>query len=192
MIIVCCITLNILLVSGNVITFFSLQTLIFYKIQFHTCTARDLKKAQNFLNKSNFKEHFLFFCFFKLNVSCTIFIYEDSSIINTCFLCIFQKDPLSVTKSTSPHLHKPGETANLKCSHSIPSYNRILWYRQSQNRQLQFLGHMIGDTGYSETGLDVKIEGSANKDQTATLTILGLSLNSSAVYFCAARLHSAA
>ena len=43
-------------------------------------------------------------------------------------------------------------------------------------------------TGAEET---VKIEGNANKDKNCTLTIEGLTLNSSAVYFCAARLHSA-
>ena len=42
-----------------------------------------------------------------------------------------------------------------------------------------------------EDGAGVKIEGSAKKDENCTLTIEGLTLNSSAVYFCAARLHSA-
>ena len=42
-----------------------------------------------------------------------------------------------------------------------------------------------------ETGVNVKIEERADKDEICTLTIEELSLNSSAVYFCAAQLHSA-
>ncbi|XP_071375782.1 M1-specific T cell receptor beta chain-like [Centroberyx affinis] len=82
--------------------------------------------------------------------------------------------------------NKPGETAKLNCSHSIQNYNRILWYKQSKNRQMQLLGYMLRNNGYPETGMSVKMDGSANKDETSTLTIEGLRLNSSAVYFCAA------
>uniref|UniRef100_A0A8C4FC41 Ig-like domain-containing protein n=1 Tax=Dicentrarchus labrax TaxID=13489 RepID=A0A8C4FC41_DICLA len=84
----------------------------------------------------------------------------------------------------------PGGTAEINCSHSIQSYDRILWYKQTE-RQLQFLGYLYFNNGYPETGVKVKIAGSANKDQNCTLTIEELQLNSSAVYFCAARLHSA-
>ncbi|XP_050925338.1 uncharacterized protein LOC127142195 [Lates calcarifer] len=79
---------------------------------------------------------------------------------------------------------KPGGTAKIYCSHSIDSYDRILWYKQLKNKQLQFLGYMLGKDGYPEKGVDVKIEGDANKGQNCTLTIEGLSLSSSAVYFC--------
>ncbi|KAF1374492.1 hypothetical protein PFLUV_G00229660 [Perca fluviatilis] len=82
--------------------------------------------------------------------------------------------------------NKPKEMAKINCSHSIDSYNQILWYKQS-NRQLQFLGYMFSTSGNPEAGLGVKIEGSAEKDQNCTLTIEELSLSSSAVYFCAAR-----
>ncbi|KAK2892166.1 hypothetical protein Q8A73_017831 [Channa argus] len=82
-----------------------------------------------------------------------------------------------------------GESAKINCSHTISSYNRIYWYKQS-NRQLQFLGYMYLSNGYPEDGLTVKMAGSANKDEICTLTIEGLSLNSSAVYFCAASRHS--
>uniref|UniRef100_A0A3B4XB91 Ig-like domain-containing protein n=1 Tax=Seriola lalandi dorsalis TaxID=1841481 RepID=A0A3B4XB91_SERLL len=79
---------------------------------------------------------------------------------------------------------KSGEEATIKCLHSIQSYDRILWYKQLKNRQLQLLGYMELTIAYPEPGLDVKIDGSADKDQNCTLTIERL--NSSAVYFCAA------
>uniref|UniRef100_A0A667Z0U6 Ig-like domain-containing protein n=1 Tax=Myripristis murdjan TaxID=586833 RepID=A0A667Z0U6_9TELE len=88
---------------------------------------------------------------------------------------------------------KPGETAQLNCSHNIPSYDRILWYRQSENQQIQLLGYMIlHGSPNLEPGVTVQMGGSANQGETSTLTTEELSLNSSAVYFCAASYHSAA
>lgn len=88
---------------------------------------------------------------------------------------------------TPADMYNKGQTAKIKCSHSIENYNQILWYKQMKDGKLQFLGYMYSKDGYPEAGLNVKIEGSANKDKTCTLTIEGLNPNSSAVYFCAAR-----
>ena len=96
-----------------------------------------------------------------------------------------------ITQVPTHTFKNPGETVEFSCSHSIQSYNRILWYKQTKNNQMQLLGHMTGDSGLPETGLNVTLDGSANKDQTCTLTVKGLSLSSSAVYFCAACYHSA-
>ena len=92
---------------------------------------------------------------------------------------------------TPAHMYnKTGQTAKISCSHSSGSYNQILWYKQF-NKQLQFLGYVYLNKGYPESDVDVTMSGGADKDQTCTLTIKGLNLSSSAVYFCAARLHSA-
>lgn len=83
------------------------------------------------------------------------------------------------------------DIAKIQCLQSIDdNHNRILWYKQS-NSQLQLLGYMVANRGLPETGFNVSIDGSANKDQTCTLTIKRLDFNSSAVYFCAASYHSA-
>ncbi|XP_029973391.1 uncharacterized protein LOC115407179 [Salarias fasciatus] len=90
---------------------------------------------------------------------------------------------------TPPNIHsKPGEKAEIYCSHSIDSYNTILWYKQSQG-ELQLLGYMFLTDGYPEPGLDVKMHGDANKNKNSTLTMEKLQVNSSAVYFCAASYH---
>ncbi|MEQ2203676.1 hypothetical protein XENOCAPTIV_002076 [Xenoophorus captivus] len=86
----------------------------------------------------------------------------------------------------------PGETAGINCSHSIQSYNRILWYKRSEDRQLQFLGYVYQGTSNPEPGVNVVMKGSAGEGQTCTLTIKELTVSSSAVYFCAASYHSAA
>ncbi|PWA29579.1 hypothetical protein CCH79_00007867 [Gambusia affinis] len=85
----------------------------------------------------------------------------------------------------------PGETAKISCTHSIPDYDRVLWYKQSKLHEMTLLGYMLGDDGYPEKEINVNIDGSANKDKNSTLTVAELSPDSSAVYYCAARYHSA-
>lgn len=84
---------------------------------------------------------------------------------------------------------KQGGTVKITCSHSIDTYNRVLWYKQTKDRQLQLLGYMLADNAYPENEVDVEMNGNANKDQNCTLTVKNLMQNSS-VYFCAASLHS--
>uniref|UniRef100_A0A673YU25 Immunoglobulin V-set domain-containing protein n=1 Tax=Salmo trutta TaxID=8032 RepID=A0A673YU25_SALTR len=74
-----------------------------------------------------------------------------------------------------------GELAKMECSHSISGYNYILWYKQSNYRELVLLGYMIAKTANPEAGFD--IEGDANAGGTSTLTINQLTPNSSAVYY---------
>uniref|UniRef100_A0A3B4T5U9 Immunoglobulin V-set domain-containing protein n=1 Tax=Seriola dumerili TaxID=41447 RepID=A0A3B4T5U9_SERDU len=87
--------------------------------------------------------------------------------------------------------NKQGEAATITCSHSIQSYNQILWYKQLKNKQPQLLGYVYFSAATLEADANVKMEGSANKDKNCTLRTEALNLNSSAVYFCAASYHSA-
>lgn len=89
------------------------------------------------------------------------------------------------------YISKETEEVKINCSHSIQGYDRILWYRQMNNRHLQFLGYVYGTVDNPEKGLDVKLKGDANKNKTCTLTIEKLGPNSSAVYFCAVTQHNA-
>ncbi|CAL8302098.1 unnamed protein product [Boreogadus saida] len=83
--------------------------------------------------------------------------------------------------------------ATLSCSHSIQDYNRILWYKQKRNdKRLEFLGYMIATDANPEKGMAVAMSGSAEEDKNATLRIQNISVESSAVYFCAASFHNAA
>lgn len=89
------------------------------------------------------------------------------------------------------YISKETEEVKINCSHSIQGYDRILWYRQMNNRHLQFLGYVYGTVDNPEKGFDVKLKGDANKNKTCTLTIEKLGPNSSAVYFCAVTQHNA-
>uniref|UniRef100_A0A8K9UTU5 Immunoglobulin V-set domain-containing protein n=1 Tax=Oncorhynchus mykiss TaxID=8022 RepID=A0A8K9UTU5_ONCMY len=74
-----------------------------------------------------------------------------------------------------------GELAKMECSHSTSTYNVILWYKQSNDRELVLLGYMTAKTAFPEAGFD--IEGDASAGGTSTLTIKQLTPNSSAVYY---------
>uniref|UniRef100_A0A3Q4M9Y9 Ig-like domain-containing protein n=1 Tax=Neolamprologus brichardi TaxID=32507 RepID=A0A3Q4M9Y9_NEOBR len=91
---------------------------------------------------------------------------------------------------TPANIYTTGEEAKIYCSHSIQSYNTILWYKQSEET-LQLLGHLRFGTGTPETGVNVIIDGGAEKEENCTLTITDLKVSSSGVYFCAASYHSA-
>ncbi|KAL0969471.1 hypothetical protein UPYG_G00227770 [Umbra pygmaea] len=63
-----------------------------------------------------------------------------------------------------PALYKnQGESAKINCSHSIPNYNRILWYKQDEHRRLMLLGYMLIKSPYPETGHNITLDGDANK-----------------------------
>uniref|UniRef100_A0A673YU27 Ig-like domain-containing protein n=1 Tax=Salmo trutta TaxID=8032 RepID=A0A673YU27_SALTR len=94
-----------------------------------------------------------------------------------------------VYQSPASLYKNPGELAKMECSHSISAYNVILWYKQSNYREFVFLGYMTAKTANPEVGFG--IEGDASAGGTSTLTINQLTPNSSAVYYCAASLHSA-
>ncbi|CAI5695663.1 unnamed protein product [Oreochromis niloticus] len=114
------------------------------------------------------------------------------------FFCISFNIILVSGSSLSDQVHQnpadmykeQGKTAEITCSHTIVNYNVILWYKKT-NSQLQLLGYMLGTSKFPEPGVTVTMDGSADKDKNSTLTIKDLFMNSSAVYFCAARYHSA-
>uniref|UniRef100_A0A3P8SDC8 Ig-like domain-containing protein n=1 Tax=Amphiprion percula TaxID=161767 RepID=A0A3P8SDC8_AMPPE len=114
-------------------------------------------------------------------------------IINCCFInSLSTGSSLSdkVDQTPADIYKEQGQTAKIYCSHRIDNYDKILWYKQL-NGQLQYLGYLNIKNGNPEKGVDVTIEGDANKNKNCTLTINSLSVSSSAVYFCAASYHSA-
>ncbi|CAG5866807.1 unnamed protein product [Menidia menidia] len=95
-----------------------------------------------------------------------------------------------VHQTPADALYKPGDTAVIHCSHTVDNFERICWYKQSNN-QLQLLGYMDMIFGRPEESVNVKINGSAEKGQICTLIVEELNVNGNAVYFCAAGYHSA-
>lgn len=82
------------------------------------------------------------------------------------------------------------QSTELNCSHSIPGYDVMLWYKQSDSDELQILGHLNMHLKNPEQSLTNKISLDGNGENTGKITIKNLQLNDSAVYYCAVRRHS--
>uniref|UniRef100_A0A667YGN1 Ig-like domain-containing protein n=1 Tax=Myripristis murdjan TaxID=586833 RepID=A0A667YGN1_9TELE len=112
--------------------------------------------------------------------------------VTYCMLCV---DVFSTGSSLSDQVHqtpadmykKPGETAQVNCSHNIQNYYTILWYRQSENQQMQLLGYISYAKGYPEPGVTVQMGGSANQ---GSFTVKNVEPGDNGVYFCAASAHT--
>ncbi|KAF3700860.1 T-cell receptor beta chain V region C5 Precursor [Channa argus] len=113
-------------------------------------------------------------------ISCHIILVSGSSVSDDV-----HQIPADIIKNKR-------KAAKINCYHTNDNYDQILWYKQAENKQLQLLGYYYVGSANLEPGVNMKIEGGANKNQNCTLTIEGLNSSSSAVYFCAARYHSAA
>lgn len=96
------------------------------------------------------------------------------------------QSPFFITKGNGESVER-----EINCSHSIPSYDTILWYKQDK-RDLIFLGYITATFPTVEVNLRGKVDFHGAGSRHASLTIKELSVNDSAVYFCAASQHSAA
>ncbi len=84
----------------------------------------------------------------------------------------------------------PAQSEELHCSHSS-SYNVMLWYKQKRGESLELLAYLVGssDTVEEKFKNEITLSGSASKN--SVLKLERLSPDDSAVYFCAASIHSA-
>uniref|UniRef100_A0A667Z105 Ig-like domain-containing protein n=1 Tax=Myripristis murdjan TaxID=586833 RepID=A0A667Z105_9TELE len=82
---------------------------------------------------------------------------------------------------------KPGEKAQLNCSHNIQSYDQILWYRQSESQQMQLLGYINVRIANPESG---KFPVTKPDAASGTLTVKDLVAEDKGLYFCAVSEHS--
>uniref|UniRef100_A0A672H9R7 Ig-like domain-containing protein n=1 Tax=Salarias fasciatus TaxID=181472 RepID=A0A672H9R7_SALFA len=124
-------------------------------------------------------------------LTATVITQSWNFTCSVSLFCVAGSSSTERVSQTPRNIHsKPGEQAEIYCSHGIDNYDKILWYKQSQG-ELQLLGYISFTDGYPEPGLDVKVHGDANKNKNSTLTMEKLQVNSSAVYFCAASYHSA-
>uniref|UniRef100_A0A3Q3C153 Ig-like domain-containing protein n=1 Tax=Haplochromis burtoni TaxID=8153 RepID=A0A3Q3C153_HAPBU len=80
--------------------------------------------------------------------------------------------------------------SEIKCSHSIPGYQVILWYKQDEKGVLQFLGYLNLELTKTEKDGKGKISFDGDGQKYSNLAISDVSVTDSAVYFCAASQHS--
>ncbi|KAI5611421.1 hypothetical protein C0J50_11833, partial [Silurus asotus] len=88
---------------------------------------------------------------------------------------------------TPPDLIKNlNEIAEIKCAHNVSSYNQILWYKHIQDTRFTFMGYILATSLKPEAEFETKIKLSGDGSKNGSLTIASVSVNDSAVYYCAA------
>uniref|UniRef100_A0A3B3Z6G9 Ig-like domain-containing protein n=1 Tax=Poecilia mexicana TaxID=48701 RepID=A0A3B3Z6G9_9TELE len=119
--------------------------------------------------------------------------------VNDPFLIIFcfstgASDSKDVDQTPPSIIKKIGESVDkeIRCSHSIPSYQVILWYKQDKHKALKLLGYQNNDFANLEQDVKGKISFEGDGRKQSILTVSNLTVDDSAVYFCAASQHSAA
>lgn len=90
-------------------------------------------------------------------------------------------------------IKKPDESvvSDIHCSHHVSGFERILWYKQDKHGALRYLGYLNLKFPYPEDDVKGKISFGGDGSTFSNLTISTVSVNDSAVYFCAASRHSA-
>ncbi|KAK2878616.1 hypothetical protein Q8A67_019407 [Cirrhinus molitorella] len=91
----------------------------------------------------------------------------------------------TVFQSPGDLIKNQDESAMITCTHNIPSYDRILWYKKDI-MGFTFMGYLnlIYDNPELEFKSKIKLNGDGRNN--GTLIINTLMLNDSGVYFCAA------
>uniref|UniRef100_A0A4W4E531 Ig-like domain-containing protein n=1 Tax=Electrophorus electricus TaxID=8005 RepID=A0A4W4E531_ELEEL len=86
-----------------------------------------------------------------------------------------------------------GDVTKLFCSHSMSNYNTILWYYQKQGGQsIHLIGYTFHESPNLENPKEKRFKMAGDGKKSVSLEISELSVNDSAVYFCAASEHSVA
>uniref|UniRef100_A0A8C2JSB2 Leptin receptor n=1 Tax=Cyprinus carpio TaxID=7962 RepID=A0A8C2JSB2_CYPCA len=55
-----------------------------------------------------------------------------------------------VDQSPAEVIKRRGESAEIRCSHSVPSYNQISLYRQNQDQGFTLMGYLFATSNISE------------------------------------------
>uniref|UniRef100_A0A8B9L7A8 Ig-like domain-containing protein n=1 Tax=Astyanax mexicanus TaxID=7994 RepID=A0A8B9L7A8_ASTMX len=100
---------------------------------------------------------------------------------------------ISVKVEQNPTLFaSKAATAVIPCSHNDSAYNYVFWYQQkSDSTAMDLIGYTVG-TGNAnkEKGFNDRFKLNRIKTTEGNLTISDLSQSDSAVYYCAASLHT--
>lgn len=108
----------------------------------------------------------------------------------TVFFCLILFSVSGVSKSVhqtpSELILTNGDSAILQCSNRITGYDRIIWYKQTQNQNFQLLGYIFSTETKLEPEFSSKLTLLGNGNNNGTLTIKSLMSDDTAKYFCAA------
>ncbi|KAF7704662.1 hypothetical protein HF521_021734 [Silurus meridionalis] len=107
-------------------------------------------------------------------------------IFSVTLLCLPGSGVCSVFQTPPDLIKNLNEIAEIKCAHNVSSYDRILWYKHSQDTGFTFMGYIFATSLKPEEEFTTKIKLSGDGSKNGSLTINSVSVNDSAVYYCAA------
>ncbi|MGH0171946.1 UNVERIFIED_CONTAM: hypothetical protein FKN15_062190 [Acipenser sinensis] len=98
---------------------------------------------------------------------------------------------IKIDQSPPSLLESPGRSAELNCSHDDSNYDKMYWYQQTRKGVLELIAYQYGTTTHEEK-FKKRFKMTVKATEKGFLTISNLTAEDSAVYFCAASIHSAA
>lgn len=110
---------------------------------------------------------------------------DNAVILHFIFICVAGHLFSKVDQNPAEIIVSSGESCTLSCSHSISSYNTILWYYQ-RGQNMHIIGYSFHSTVNLENAADKRYDLNGDAKSSVNLTISKLMLNESTVYFCAA------
>ena len=76
---------------------------------------------------------------------------------------------------------------NVSCNHNNSNMFYLLWYQQTEERELHLIGHIYSTKYNPETEFEKRFKMSGNANSHGFMEISHLTQNDSGVYFCAVR-----
>lgn len=121
-------------------------------------------------------------------------MFSNSSVLlhHLPFLFLFTGSVVngSVHQSPSNLIKTERNSAELVCEHDVSSYTVILWYMQTLSHEFTLLGYIWNKNYYPEDDFKDKISLNGDGTKNGSLKINDLAPSDSAMYYCAASLHS--
>uniref|UniRef100_A0A3Q3AYG0 Ig-like domain-containing protein n=1 Tax=Kryptolebias marmoratus TaxID=37003 RepID=A0A3Q3AYG0_KRYMA len=115
------------------------------------------------------------------------------AFLNIClFLIIGASDQTFVFQTPPSIIKKPGESVDgeIHCSHNASDSDHLLWYKQDKHQAPKCLGYLNRNMPHPEEDVEDRINFAGESSDYSNLTISAVSVNDSAVYFCAVSQHS--
>ncbi|MGH0141937.1 UNVERIFIED_CONTAM: hypothetical protein FKN15_074673 [Acipenser sinensis] len=113
-------------------------------------------------------------------------------VFTALLLCLPDFSDGNVRQSPPSLFESPGHSAELQCSHDDSNYDQMYWYQQSRKGALHLIGYLYNERVNLEEKFKKRFNVTGNARKAGSLTISSVTAEDSAVYFCAASIHSAA